>query len=217
MLYKNEAKLYRLETGSSPFFIRKVEGPNCQVHYLYCGDNYWKAGDNIVPFDGVIDYDKVNDVFLTDDAWHIVMLKIFDEYTVIQTDENDEIGEAIMGAKTLYQVKGTEIYGTRVGMDSMGRMILEIKGEKDQIKPYAVADIEEVLPYSYAVAFHDGNGKIYHYLGHHGEVEVGDLLLDTSVGSYSMKLATVTAVDTKSRMANKKFSGRIIKSEKLAE
>lgn len=113
---------------------------------------------------------------------------------------------------TLYQVKGTEIYGTKLATNSSGQFVLEMKGS-GEVKAYPKEYLEEVLPFTVAVQFLDGtNNQKYHYL-YDGPVKlrVGDLLFIESTTGF----AKVTDVDTKSKKAMTVLTGFIVGSSPL--
>ena len=115
---------------------------------------------------------------------------------------------------TLYQVKGTEIYGTKLATNSSGQFVLEMKGS-GEVKAYPKEQLEEVLPFTVAVQFlHGTNNQKYHYL-YDGPVKlrVGDLLfIESTTGSC---FAKVTDVDTKSKKAMTVLTGFIVGSAPL--
>lgn len=107
---------------------------------------------------------------------------------------------------TLYQIKGTETYGTLLAKNSEGKYVLEIKGTKE-VKTVDPTDVEEVIPHSVAIKF-NGGGQNYHYFAPKNSLEVGDwVILDC--GSF----AKVTEVDCKSKKATKELMGRKVLTE----
>lgn len=52
----------------------------------------------------------------------------------------------------LYQTKDGKTFGTHVGTNSEGKLILEVKtGSGSELKPFSPADIEVVIPYTILV------------------------------------------------------------------
>ena len=107
---------------------------------------------------------------------------------------------------TLYQIKGTETYGTLLAKNSEGKFVLEIKGTKE-VKTVDPTDVEEVIPHSVAVKF-NGQGQNYHYFAPKDSLEVGDWVI-MDCGSF----AKVTDVDCKSKKATKELMGRKVLTE----
>ena len=114
-------------------------------------------------------------------------------------------GEKEMNLGKLYQTKeANPRFGTYLATNSQNKIVLEMKGTGIP-ELFDASDIEVVTPYTYNVQF-NGTGKAYAYLGHEGEVEVGDLLLKTD-GTHGISIAKVVAVNTKSEHADKFFDG----------
>lgn len=114
-------------------------------------------------------------------------------------------GEKEMNLGKLYQTKeANPRFGTYLATNSQNKIVLEMKGTGVP-ELFDASDIEVVTPYTYNVQF-NGAGKAYAYLGHEGEVEVGDLLLKTD-GTHGISIAKVVAVNTKSEHADKFFDG----------
>lgn len=113
---------------------------------------------------------------------------------------------------TLYQVKGTEDYGIYLTKDRSGNFVLEMKGGGG-VKAFPEDQLEEVLPYTVSIQYL-GNGsdsKSYAYLSKEGEFSVGDFLFGGRYGGF----AKVTAVDTKSKHATKRFNGWKLQAEQI--
>lgn len=107
----------------------------------------------------------------------------------------------------LYQITGTEEYGTKCGQDSQGRILIEIKGS-GQIKAVTPDRLEEVLPYTVSLRWLRG-GAYSTRIAKPDQVKVGDLIADNG------NLAQVTAIDTKDRDATKHLSGVRVVTEEL--
>lgn len=133
------------------------------------------------------------------------------EYLVLAETLETEEEEKEMTNK-LYQVIGTEQCGNFLAVNSEGKTVLEMK-PNGELKSFTKTQIEEVLPWTFEV--HVQQGEIgYHYQGDKDSVEVGDILIinnDTS----GLKLVTVTAVNTKSKKATKRFTGLKLQGDKL--
>lgn len=108
----------------------------------------------------------------------------------------------------LFQIKGTDKFGTVLATDSKGMKVFEIKG--GGIEVVAADQIEEVFPFTFAISFVNTSpqyaNKEYHFLGEAGKFKVGDLLVYQQSVS-NIGICTVTQIDTKSRSATKKFTG----------
>ena len=101
----------------------------------------------------------------------------------------------------LYEWKdGNEVtkYGTKAGTNSAGKWIMEEKGTGNIVAVDKSA-VSAVLPYSVGVRFQTNGAseKIYHYWSEAGKFEKGDLIY------LNNSFATITAVDTKNKSANK--------------
>jgi len=104
-------------------------------------------------------------------------------------------------SNTLYQVKGKEIYGTQVGTDSQGRVILECKAPNAGIRPYDPSDIEEVTPFTVRIGAGNYNKN---FLAKDGEYLVGDILIiKTNAG---LILVEVLEVNSKCKNAGGELS-----------
>lgn len=103
----------------------------------------------------------------------------------------------------LHRIKGTDKFGTVLATDSKGMKVFEIKG--GGIEVVAATQIEEVFPFTFAVEFVNGTSiKEYHFLGDEGQVKVGDVMI---YQNNNLTMVVVTALDTKSRLATKRFKG----------
>jgi hypothetical protein len=108
-------------------------------------------------------------------------------------------------AKTLYsftKADGTVGYGSYLATNSSNQFVIEEKGT-GAILTFDKDQLEEVLPYTYAVKF--GNNEV-HYVGKPGCVKKGDIVLSNS-GDSNFAVGRVVAVDTKSKGAEAKFAG----------
>lgn len=110
----------------------------------------------------------------------------------------------------LYQVIGTETYGTYLAINSEGKYVLEMSGTKE-VKAFSKTQVEEVLPWTFDVEFNDSRLQAYSYQGDKDSVKVGDLLFSKE----SDKFVFVVAVDTKSKKATKRFNGFKLSSVEL--
>lgn len=120
---------------------------------------------------------------------------------VAPTNNQHETEDTIMPA--LYQTKEeTPRFGVRIGTNSEGKAVLEMKpgGSIETFEPRA---IEEVKPFTVAVKF-ENSATEYHYLSRKGDVEKGDLLI---IDGYA-DMARVTALNTRSDKAKVTLKGR---------
>lgn len=115
---------------------------------------------------------------------------------------------------TLYQVVGKEEYGTQLAVNSEGKIVLEMKKSgqyaNGDLATFDKSELKEVLPYTVAVRFKDGS-QDYHYLATEGSVEKGDILLIDGSNSF----ATVKAINTESKLANKQLKGRKLQTTEI--
>lgn len=116
-----------------------------------------------------------------------------------------------MNNQTLYQIKGTDTYCTYLATRSDGKLVVELKGTAE-IQTVGKEQLEEVVPFTFAVQF-SGTGIAYHFLGDSGSVSVGDLVVRTDA-SYFGSFGIVTGIDTKSRQATKRFTGKLLQVSK---
>jgi hypothetical protein len=98
----------------------------------------------------------------------------------------------------LYQVIGTQDFGTMLAKTSDGKFVLELK-PTGEIKTFDPKEIEEVLPYTIRLTGRDDNVTV-DVIAKKGVVEVGDFVFDGP----GFKLFRVSAIDTKSRKAVEK-------------
>ena len=111
----------------------------------------------------------------------------------------------------LYQIIGTETYGTHIATNSKGAYVLEMKGTGDVVTKDKT-ELEEVVPYTISLkSLMGGNGKEYAYFSKEGDVHVGDLV---NVGSV---MAMITAVNTRSTKATKDLEGTVVVTKKIGE
>ena len=127
-------------------------------------------------------------------------------FRALQKDLNLHDSTSTMtNAKTLYsftKADGTVGYGSYLATNSSNQFVIEEKGT-GAILTFDKDQLEEVLPYTYAVKF--GNSEV-HYVGKPGCVEKGDIVLSNS-GDSNFAVGRVVAVDTKSKSARAKFTG----------
>jgi hypothetical protein len=128
------------------------------------------------------------------------------DYTLVKSAKaSNKIKGKEMKTGKLYQTRETiPRFGTYLATNSQNKIVLEMKGSGVP-ELFDASEIEVVTPYTFDVQF-NGEGRSYAYLGHEGEVSVGDLLLKTD-GTRGINIARVIAVDTKSEMATKYFDG----------
>lgn len=134
-------------------------------------------------------------------------------YEFVPWDDPKKKEKKVMTQK-LYQTKEENPrYGTFLIKNSIGQIILELRGT-NEVKAFDTSDIEEVVPFTFMVknANNQMQGRPYtcHYEGVSGQVAVDDVLLSNSGNIY-----VVTAVDTKNPEPKGQFSGRRLVTEKL--
>jgi hypothetical protein len=123
----------------------------------------------------------------------------------LKLSESSDSTSTMTNAKTLYsftKTDGTVGYGSYLATNSSNQFVIEEKGT-GAILTFDKDQLEEVLPYTYAVKF--GNSEV-HYVGKPGCVEKGDIVLSNS-GDSNFAVGRVVAVDTKSKSARAKFTG----------
>lgn len=104
----------------------------------------------------------------------------------------------------LYQTKEeTPRFGTYLTTNSVGKLLLEMKGMGGAVELFEKSDLEEVRPYTVAIVFVASPGTVYQYLSRKGDVEKGDIIM-----SDGGAMARVVDIDTKSDKATKNLRGR---------
>jgi hypothetical protein len=127
----------------------------------------------------------------------------------------EEDSTVMENTKTLYTFKdedGTDMFGTAIGQNSSGQLVIEVKGARGGVILKDLKDLTEVLPYTFSVAM---GGKEIHYVGEPGKLAVGDLLLHNCGGTVHYQIVSVTGVDTKCKTARAKFKGRRVVTEEI--
>ncbi len=120
----------------------------------------------------------------------------------------DEQPPAKENAMTIYTIKlaeGKTTYGTKVGVNSANKFLMEEKGT-GEILVVAPDAVEEIVPHTVSVSEIGSERVNYHYMIEPGKLLPGDLVLHTSKGSKEFSLGIVRAVDTKFKAA-KEFRG----------
>jgi hypothetical protein len=124
--------------------------------------------------------------------------------------ENDDMAK-------LYEIKnadGSVAFGTLLAQNSLGQLVLEIKGT-GEVGAYAPDRVQEVVPYTVQVRILDAEarrGPSPHYLTTPGTLVKGDFLL-MSDGTFGR----VVAVDTKNRDAQSLKNARKVVTEPVTE
>ncbi len=133
------------------------------------------------------------------------------EETLVETLE----GNTEMKNK-LYQTKeSTPRFGILLAVNSQGKLVLEMKGT-NEVLAFDKDEIEVVTPFTFAVKFPSNNTE-YHYLGKEGDVAVGDLLLLDNSPVGKSEFARVTAVNTRSEVANVHFKGVKLVTQRVGD
>ena len=112
---------------------------------------------------------------------------------------------------TLFEVKGKKnVFGTFLAKRPNGEYVLEMK-DGSGAEAFNKDDLVEVLPYTVSIKYLSdrGHGSTYDYECEEGKVEKGDLLI------FNGQLAQVTAIDTKSKVANRTLTGRKLTTEAI--
>jgi hypothetical protein len=123
----------------------------------------------------------------------------------LKLHESSDTTSTMSQAKTLYsftKADGTVGYGSYLATNSSNQFVIEEKGT-GAILTFDKDQLEEVLPYTYAVKF--GNSEV-HYVGKPGCVEKGDIVLSNS-GDANFAVGRVVALDTKNKNGRAKFNG----------
>jgi hypothetical protein len=110
---------------------------------------------------------------------------------------------------TLYAVKETGKMGFKVAVNRKGEYVLEMKDTGDYVA-FAADLVEEVIPFTVDIKFNGSSSTVYSYFATEGQFVKGDMLIAEN-GNF----ATVIAIDTKSRAANKTFKGRKLVTEAI--
>lgn len=101
--------------------------------------------------------------------------------------------EREMNTNTLYKVIDQEVYGNKVGTNSKGEVILELRGEGGKVRGYKPEELEEVKPYTVSIRM---NGNLLHYIAMAGDYKEGDIVIICSTNQY-FQLGLVEKVNTK--------------------
>lgn len=179
----------------------------------------FSAGETVISKQGKHPFVLTYDVYSLSygNVWGVYLhngktAKLSNSYNLIRYDEHEQ-ETAMENTKTLYTFKdadGTDVFGTAIGQDSGGNLVIEVKGARGGVVLKNPSELTEVLPYTFCVTL---DGKDIHYVGEPGKVNKGDLLLVG--GSPVLKIATVKAVDTKNKTARAKFNGVRILTEAI--
>lgn len=145
-----------------------------------------------------------NPMMLTDSAPEKLGIYMRHLYELVPFEPNNQEREyPMLRHEVLYKVVGSDdIFGTEVGTDTKGRMLLEHK-VTGIIKAYDVHELEEQVPFT--VELLCGTDR-NHYLSNKGEVKIGDVVLIRSISTNRLEFAEVMAVNTKKREVVKKLS-----------
>jgi hypothetical protein len=116
----------------------------------------------------------------------------------------------------LYQTKeAAPRFGILLAVNSQGKLVLEMKGT-NEVLAFDKDEVEVVTPFTFAVKFPSNNTE-YHYLGKDGEVAVGDMLMLDSSPVGKFEIARVTAVNTRSEVANVHFKGVKLVTQRIGD
>ena len=120
--------------------------------------------------------------------------------------DSDEKEEKENDMNTLYEItEGTHKgkFCEKLKRTSAGDWAVELKGKDADVIRVEEKHLEEVLPYTISVQF-SNSAQEYSYLAEKGEFEEGFYMVK-GYGDHTWQVARVTAVDTKSKKANKEF------------
>lgn len=104
---------------------------------------------------------------------------------------------------TLYQIIGTESYGTVIGTNSEGKLVLEIKGTGEIVTKDKDA-LEKVLPYSVGVRL-SGNKPLSYYTCKKGTVTAGDIIFFDN-----FEYGIVSQIDCKKEGVSRELKGKVV-------
>lgn len=125
----------------------------------------------------------------------------YSEIYEIAKPEEENSKENTMST-TLYQIVGTETYGTILATNSLGKYVFEVRGT-GEVKTVEKNQLEEVIPYTVTIKFLGSDSKTYSFFSADGTVSVGDLIF---LPMYN-QIVMVTGVNTKSKLATKWLEG----------
>ena len=196
----------RLVAGTMPIVIGWVRGGYCGGFRLTSTSTVKSRPQHeFVPYEGVITKRHR-------EVWRKQLRYRGSEVPDIKPETNQRSEKETINMTTLYQTnEETPRFGTKVGVNSENKVVLEIKGTGECVV-FSPSDITEVTPFTVDVKFF-GNSRNYSYISTPGQVEKGDWVMVE--GSHTM--ATVTAVDTKSKAATKALKGRKVVTAPFGE
>lgn len=93
-------------------------------------------------------------------------------------------------------------YGTFITTNSVGQLVLEMKGEGGRVEAFDEDKIRKVVPYTFEASCATANHRRAHYVGNPGDVKVGDVLVSESGNIYYVR-----AINTGSESPRKVFRG----------
>lgn len=134
----------------------------------------------------------------------------WDENTSNKPNQNEHKYEPKENTIMLYQVKDTEDYGTFLTTNSVGQMILEMKGTNGGVKAFDKDLLTEVTPYTFMVKGLADMSYNAHYTGAEGKFKKGDILISETGNMYC-----VEKLDTKSKTSKGDFKGRRLVTEEI--
>lgn len=108
----------------------------------------------------------------------------------------------------LYKTISGDRYGEYKAHDG-DKLVLLMK-DSNGYEAFLASELKKVMPFTFDVIY-EGHGKVYSFLGTEGTVEAGDVLMDNA-----MTVVRVTAVNTESESATKRFTGIKLVTEKLS-
>lgn len=153
-----------------------------------------------------IHYRKLAEAMLNDGELHAMYYRAtYGDAKKALYNEPKKAKSKMANPKTLYKVKGEDLYGNIVGENSEGEMILELRGQAGAVKPYKPDLLEEVMPYTIQV--HIGDYRS-HYTANKGDYAKGDIVVVKD--DDGITLGEVLAIDTKQRNADEHISRTVL-------
>lgn len=185
--------IVRRVSGYTPMVVTAYHG--LKVEAVYCGGSAEPDRFDLNRLTIVRDLDE----FAACSGWRNRLTQ--EQLNTLMDQINERATDMAQELPALYQTKEeTPRFGTRIGEDSQGRIVLEIKGTGEAVA-FERSIVERVMPYTVSI-IEVGTGKTHTVRAQKGDVEVGDLV---TMGGKA--LCYVHAVNTKSSSATEELSG----------
>ena len=176
----------RLKTGWTEMKVFKVIGDEIEARYL----NYMDVEKHPRDYTDYTYWDGNTD--LKGKSW------------------NERKQQAMEITMSLYQVKGTQEYGTYLTTNSTGQMVLEMKGAGGAVKAFNKDELEEVVPYTIKVQGVTDTSYFANYEIAEGKVAKGDIIISESGNMYMVK-----ELNTRSKSSKGEFKGRKLTTQEI--